>query len=396
MTPGRAFAPAAPRLPLSTSQHPSPPAPRRLCTAAVRPWLAAMALLALARPAVAANHLPPDAVVFAGDAVAWGAATPFVHAPTIAVLPSGELVIAWYGASHHRGRDAAVYGSRSGDGGRRWSPPAAWADTPGFPEANPVLFRDSQDRLWLFYSTRLVGWAVAWLRYRQSTDEGRTWGASSFLTWTPGYLARGKPIILADGIWVLPVYHEEWGSRFLRSADQGLSWDWSKMVVSDPLNIQPAVVEFAPGRLLALMRNRSREGVAWMVHSPDGGRTWESPRRTQVRNPDAALDLVRLRDGTLVLAYNDSARNRHALAIALSSDGGRSWPAQILLEGCAAAEERASYPAIVEGPDGALHVVYSYSYRGSRSIRYARLDPQRLAAAGHTPGRCEHANLTAR
>jgi predicted neuraminidase len=334
-------------------------------------------------------------VAFITEVVAQGAGTPFVHAPTIAVLPSGEMLVAWYGASHMRGRDAAVYGARSSDGGRHWSAPAAWADTPGFPEANPVLFRDPQGRLWLFYSTRLVGWAVAWLRHRQSTDGGATWGPSTFLTWVPGYLPRAKPIILADASWVLPVYHEEWGSRFLRSVDQGLSWAWSKTVVSDPLNIQPAVVEVAPGRLLALMRNRGRMGRAWMATSADGGQTWDQPTLTEVRNPDAALDLVRLRDGTLALVYNDSSRNRHALAVALSPDGGRTWPTQTLLEGCAAvAEEMGSYPALAEGPDGALHVVYAYG--GSRSIRYVRLDPRRIAAAGHTPGRCDGPHLSVR
>ncbi len=357
--------------------------------------LATAAFFGLAASAMAASPLPSDAVVFSTEVVAPGAATPFVHAPTIAALPSGELLVAWYGASHGRGRDAAVYGARSSDGGRHWSAPVAWADTPGLPEANPVLFRDPQGRLWLFYSTRLVGWAVAWLRYRQSTDEARTWGPPHLLTWAPGYLGRGKPIILADGSWVLPVYHEEWGSRFLRSVDQGASWGWSKLVVSDPLNIQPTVVELAPGRLLALMRNRSKGGMAWMAHSADSGRTWENPARSHVRNPDAALDLVRLRDGRLAMAYNDSSFSRHALAVALSNDGGRSWPAQVLLEGCAAPkEDTGSYPTMVEGSDGALHLVYAYG--SSSSLRYVRLDPRRIATAGYTPGRCDGTQITGR
>jgi len=351
-----------------------------------RAWLGvALTLAYLAWGAGGAGAGGGDGVDFRAEVVAPGAATPFVHAPTIAVLPSGELVVAWYGARHHRGRDAAIYGARSRDGGRRWSPPIAWADSLGLPDANPAIFRDPQDRLWLFYGTRLVGWAVAWVRYRRSDDGGHTWDSPRLLTWMPGYLPRAKPIVLADSAWLLPVYHEEWGSRFLRSADGGASWTWSDRVVSDPLNIQPAAVELAPGRLLALMRNRGAQGLAWAARSADGGRTWEAPTLTHLRNPDAGLDLVRLRGGALAVAYNDSASRRHALAVALSEDDGRSWPAQVLLEGCGVGPT-ASYPAMAEGPDGALHVVYASD---NQAIRYARLDPRRIAGAGRPPARCE-------
>lgn len=359
-----------------------------------RTWLAVALALAWLGGVGIGSGAADGGVDFRADVVPPGARTPFVHAPTIAILASGELVAAWYGASHHRGRDAAIYGARSSDGGRHWSPPAVWADTPGLPEANPALFRDPQDRLWLFYGTRLVGWAVGWIRLRWSRDGGRTWSDSRFLTWVPGYLPRARPVVLADGAWLLPVYHEEWGSRFLRSSDEGGSWTWSDWVVSDPLNIQPAAVELAPGRLLALMRNRGPRGMAWMARSDDGGRTWDGPSLTHLRNPDAALDLIRLRGGRLALAYNDSSSRRNALAVALSEDAGRSWSTQVLLEGCGDRPgATASYPAMAEAPDGTLHVVYASS---DRAIRYVRLDPDRIAAAGRPPARCEPPAAAAR
>jgi predicted neuraminidase len=316
--------------------------------------------------------------------LAPGAGTPFVHAPTIAPLPSGELLVAWYGASGPRAYDAAVYGARGA--GDRWSAPATWASTPGLPDANPVLFRDPQSGLWLFYATHLGGFSLSWLRYRRSADGGRTWGPSRTLTRIPGYLPRTKPIVLEDGAWVLPVYHEDLGSRFLRSADRGATWSWSRWVGSDRQNIQPAVVELGAGRLLALMRNRGPQGLAWEAWSADGGRTWDAPRLAGVRNPNASLDLIRLRDGALALVYNDSATDRNALAVAISRDQGRTWPAQILLEGCAGEfAETGDYPAAAEGPDGMLHVVYAV--RGG-AIKYARVDPARVERVGRPPQRC--------
>jgi predicted neuraminidase len=345
-----------------------------------------MGILLFAGLEAAASASRGPGVRFTTDVPGPGRTSPFVHAPSVAVLPSGEIALAWYEARHPRGRDAAILGLRGAPRAGRWSDPAVWASTPGLPDANPVLFRDPRNRLWLFYGTRLVGWAVAWVRHRRSADEGRSWDAPHTITRIPGYLPRAVPIVRADGGWVLPVYQEERGSRFLLSQDQGETWAWSSLVTSEPLNIQPTVVELAPGRLLALLRNRGL-GHAWVTRSMDGGKTWEPPVPSSIRNPDASLALLRLRRGPLALVYNDSAVHRNALAIALSADGGQTWPAQVLLEGCGLdAAESPSYSAAAEGPDGTLHIVYAV---GGRRIRYAAVEPEAVWTVGRPAQRCE-------
>src|SRR5436190_13966604 len=49
------------------------------------------------------------------------------HAPGIAELPDGELVVSWYRGSGERSADdVAVYGSRLKPGAKEWAPDALW------------------------------------------------------------------------------------------------------------------------------------------------------------------------------------------------------------------------------------------------------------------------------
>jgi predicted neuraminidase len=67
--------------------------------------------------------------------------------------------------------------------------------------------------------------------------------------------------------------------------------------------------------------------------------------------------MVTLRDGRVVLAYNDSPGVRTPLTLALSQDEGETWPYKRVLiheDG-----KEFHYPAIIEDSDGMLHVTYT-------------------------------------
>jgi predicted neuraminidase len=44
--------------------------------------------------------------------------------------------------------------------------------------------------------------------------------------------------------------------------------------------------------------------------SRDGGRTWSAGQETEFRNPNAAVEFLRLRSGNLLLIFNDSVSDR--------------------------------------------------------------------------------------
>lgn len=92
---------------------------------------------------------------------------------------------------------------------------------------------------------------------------------------------------------------------------------------------------------------RSTEGVAYRSDSFDGGVNWTAPYPTRIPNNNSGLDVVRLDNGTLVLAHNPVAGNwgvRSPLVLSVSMDNGNTWNHELTLE---EGEGESSYPAAI-------------------------------------------------
>lgn len=75
-----------------------------------------------------------------------------IHGSTIAELPNGELLVAWFqGDGERKGDNVRIMGSRLPVGADKWTDPFVMVDTEGFPDINPALFVDENERLWLFW-----------------------------------------------------------------------------------------------------------------------------------------------------------------------------------------------------------------------------------------------------
>jgi predicted neuraminidase len=73
---------------------------------------------------------------------------------------------------------------------------------------------------------------------------------------------------------------------------------------------------------------------------------------------------VTLENGHWALAYNDTESGRRSLAVSISDDYGDTWKWTRHLE-LDDREEQATtahYPAIIQGADGQIHVIYSYHH----------------------------------
>ncbi len=95
-----------------------------------------------------------------------------VHGSTLVELSDGSLLAAWFqGSGERQADDVAIYGARYQLGADQWSEAFLMADVPGFPDTNPVLFVDPQERLWLMWYTVLANqWESSLLKYRISED----------------------------------------------------------------------------------------------------------------------------------------------------------------------------------------------------------------------------------
>ena len=97
-----------------------------------------------------------------------------VHGSTMVQLPNGDVLSAWFQGSGERwADDVRIMGSRLVKGDTSWSQPFLMADVPAFPDINPILFLDNDERLWLMWYPVLANqWETSIPMYRISENYG--------------------------------------------------------------------------------------------------------------------------------------------------------------------------------------------------------------------------------
>ncbi|MCK1479499.1 exo-alpha-sialidase [Bradyrhizobium sp. 197] len=360
------------------------------------------------------------------------------HAANIAVLGNGDLATVWFGGTQEGIPDISVYFSRLARGAQRWTAPIKLSDDPTRSEQNPVLFTTPTDGLWLIWTAQVSGnQDTSLIRKRVSHDHGQTWGPIETLFEAPqgyGLFVRQPPVVLDDGAWLIPVVHcvsvpgAKWvGDRDISavriSTDQGRSW--SEHVVPGSLGcVHMNVLKLKDG-LLALYRSRWADFIH-ASRSTDG-RAWSAPEPTALPNNNSSIQATVLADGRIALVFNHSSAAdasgrrtglyddiedegeaggeaaptsvatgrtafwgapRAPMTLAISADGGRSWPAIRDLETgdgfCMTNNSKDqlnrefSYPSITQTPDGLLQIAFTY-YR--RAIKHVRVPPDWASGA---------------
>jgi predicted neuraminidase len=297
---------------------------------------------------------------------------PYKHPSSITELENGDLLLVYFGGGGEYEMETAVFGSRLEAGATRWSDPVRWAGNPMYSMGNPVIWQAPDRRVWLFFVVRPgATWSTSRIGAKISDDDGQTWSDTFMVTFDAGTMVRSRPIVLSDGHYLLPIYHEtgedtdqtapDTSSLFLRFDPATRQWSRSNHVYSRMGNLQPAAVELAPGQLLAFCRRGGdylpgTVGHVIRTESQDGGRTWSQGEETDFQNPNASVELIRLRSGNLLFLYNDSMNQRTPLRAVLSSDGGRTWPRRLDL---ATGPGSFSYPTAIQTRDGRIHVTFT-------------------------------------
>jgi predicted neuraminidase len=322
------------------------------------------------------------------------ASYPEAHASTIVETRNGTIAAAWFGGTHERHPDVAIWFARLENG--KWQTPVAIADGVQFdgtrnPTWNPVLFQAPDGELHLFYK---VGPSPQtwWGMVIHSKDDGRTWGKPERLP--EGILGpiKNKPVTLSDGSWLSPSSTEDregmtgvgnaaWRLHFERSADKGKTWT-KTADVSSPIGIeaiQPSILFHKNGQLQAMAR--TRQGTVAMTWSKDNGLTWSPLAATNLPNPNSGTDAITLADGRQLIVYNPSGHfpdqpgkgPRYPISVALSDDGV-TWRNVLTLEG-GPLKSGYAYPAVIQASDGRIHISYTWD---RKRIRHVVIDPAKL------------------
>lgn len=303
---------------------------------------------------------------------------PYKHPATLCELSNGDLYVAYYGGEGEYEGDTAVYGLRKAKGSDRWSRPEIIADTPFRSEGNAAVWQAPDGLVWLFYVTNYgPTWSNARVKFKISKDGARTWSDSYLLSFEEGTMCRSRPILLNDGDYLLPLYHETGGDRertasdtcsyFLRYNPAEHTWAPTNRIYSKMGNLQASPVQIDDDYLVAYMRRGGgfgplAEGVLYRSESRDGGRTWSAGRETEFRNPNSAADFIRLQNGHLLLVFNDNNEGeRMPLTVAISTDNDRTYPYRRDIVNVPG--DTAAYPSAIQTQDGRIHVVYTSGER---------------------------------
>ncbi|MBM3739689.1 MAG: hypothetical protein FJW39_28315 [Acidobacteria bacterium] len=301
---------------------------------------------------------------------------PYKHPASFTELDNGDLFLVYYGGGGEYADATAVFGSRKAKGSSTWSPPRKLAADPFRPLGNGVIWQAPDKALWLFYVVRFEAtWSSSRIQVKVSSDRGETWSDPSVLAPEPGMMVRGRPIVLANGDYLLPVYHEtgedreivgpDSTSRFLRFNPTTRTWSESGVIRSKKGNIQPAPVAIDAQRLIAYCRRGGgygpvTDGYIVRAESTDGGHTWSEGADSAFPNPNSAIDFIRLRNGHLMLVYNHSMSRRTPLRVAISRDNDRTYPYwRDIGEGT----NDFAYPVALQAMDGRIHVIYTSNRR---------------------------------
>ncbi len=301
---------------------------------------------------------------------------PYKHPACMTELHNGDLYLVYYGGAGEYAVDTGVFGSRLRKGTSTWSPPQRVAHDPFRSVGNGVIWEGPDGILWLFYVVRYgETWSTSRVQVKISRDAAASWSDASMLVLDEGTLVRNRPIVLSNGDYLLPLYHEtghdpestgpDSYSFFLRYVAKDRTWIKSQPIRSTRGNIQPAVVQLSGQDLVAYCRRGGdyrpeTKGYIVRSESHDGGLTWSEGKDSQFPNPNAAVDFLKLKSGRLLLVYNHSMNRRTPLTVALSFDLDRTWPVRRDLR---TGDNDYGYPIAFQTGDGRIHVVYTSDRR---------------------------------
>lgn len=345
------------------------------------------------------------------------------HAANLHVLPDGRLACVWFGGTMEGMGDISIYMSVLDRG--QWGAARRLSDDPARSEQNPVLFNAPDGSVWLFHTSQPGGRQdLCEIVARVSSDGGETFGPARRIGEFRGVFVR-QPLHLGPGAeWLLPGFRcvtpaaGRWTGDIdtavmLVSRDQGASWSATEVPDSlGAVHMNPVLPK--GGVMPAFYRDRYAQSVRRSL-STDGGLTWAAPTPTELPNNNSSVQATRLADGRIAIVMNpinaaqsDARRAslydeiegdaqeeetvsggpkaiwgvpRAPLTLAISADDGQTFPVRVDLDqgtGHALSNNSAegvnrelSYPSILAGADGRLHVAYTYH---RRAIRYVSLD----------------------
>lgn len=304
---------------------------------------------------------------------------PHNHVPTLAQLPNGDLLAAWFSAKKECGRELTVLAARLRYGAEEWDTADEFYKIPDRNMSSTALVQHPNGTLYHFNGIAASGTEFNLVSiFRTSTDYGVTWSTERYLNpvystnkpiCAPTVDREGRILVPAD---IYDLKNRMQGTVLFRSNDRLDSFEEQTAYGRNVENfltehgtagwiagVHGAVIQLKDGRLMALGRSESRcgrqlmEGKMPMSISCDMGRSWSyRPSPFPPIGFAQRCCLLRLQEGPIVLFsftdpqydylkgiingmdLTDSQGNvlhGYGLYAAVSFDEGETWPLQRLI-----------------------------------------------------------------
>lgn len=339
------------------------------------------------------NTTPLFDVKFASSGI-----TQHTHAATAITLDDNKLLAVWYGGTDEGSPDAKLYSAIYDPLENTWKNEKPIVTRENTQQSlnryirkigNPVLAHYNNE-IWLFYVTvSYGGWAGSSINLITSKNNGQTWSEAKRLITAPFFnlstLVKGPPVYYHDGSLGLPVYQEFMGKfaeiiRFDKNAHVLNKQRLSKNRIA----LQPIVLPYSENTAITLMRYAKRETPRRILQSStkNTGITWSKPEKITLANPNAAVAGLRLKNGDLLIIFNNKQDGRHDLSLGHSKDNGVSWRTIYTFEQTESevssdpTQEKGyikhefSYPWVTQSPNGHIHLLYTWYKSHIKHIRF--------------------------
>lgn len=354
------------------------------------------------------------------------------HASFLHLADDGALICAWFGGTLEGKSDISIFASVLAEGSSQWGEPQRLSFDPDHSEQNPVLFAAPGGELLLFHTSQPSGnqdeCRIRMVEVSRDASNATKLvaGEGRYLDLPRGCFVRAPLTVREDGAWLLPIFRciqrpgQKWNGSHDRAAvgiseDQGKTWRLEDLDQSTGC-VHMSPVSIGEQKLAAVFRRRQADFV-YRTESADGGRTWSTPQATDVPNNNSSIAAITLKDERIAMICNptnaEMSSDRRAslydelgedddrpdanpdggcvpiwgvprapVSVCISDDEAKSFSQRIVIEDgpgtCMSNNsidghnKEMSYPWLLEGPDGSLHIAYTY-YR--RAIKYVRLAP---------------------
>jgi predicted neuraminidase len=326
---------------------------------------------------------------------------PSSHAANLLQLKNGDLLCVWFAGSWEGKSQVGIVISRLAKGSHQWGETKLIDRREGESFQNPVVFEAPDGTVHVFHTTQKAdaGEANSAVLHVVSKDRGVTWTKPEVLFGKGGSFTRHPLVVMPDGAWLLPMTYvtskgigegaETNYPAMEITKDGGKTWTECLLPKAEGL-VQPTVVMMGKSQYVSFFRSRASD---WIYRSTSSdGCHWTQPEKTVLPNNNASVQAFRLKDGAIVMAFDNSHTDRSGakpvgglrkpLSVALSRDGGLTWSEVRDVEtgrpGYGMEEQRPkepgreeySYPTIMQTSDGMIHVAFTYRRQTIKDVSF--------------------------